>query len=1852
MSYVTAITPSVPSAIQEGGYYVVRLIPNNDVYQLHYDYSPAGPSVTQYGTPVTLSWSSTDTSVVTVDQDGVITSHAAGLAYITATDVNDATLTMTYKVYVTGLIPADGHTALYPGEQVNFNSSPFANTITLTSSPAGIVTFTTPVAYQYRMTAANNLAAVSNVTATITSSSGASYSAAFKVLAPIMSDPTSSLSYTFSDGITKLTAPTGYTQISATYPLTNQGSLPVIAPSTSLTVGLTLPAGVDASTLIVTNPNTTFLSTTKNSNTNYSFYLTASANPPQFAYIYIYNPSGTYYACIKTRALRSWPATASITAISPINVPTNDAITTVNVGPGNELEVYAYGYRSSGASFWIDATFTSSDPSIATVSRSAYAKGLIQGVSPGTVTITATASDTKNGTFTSTRTFTVQSVAVTGVNDISGASSVEVGSTITLSTSVTPADASNKTITWSSDATGVATVDSSTGVVTGVAVGTATITATSADGSYTKTKSVTVFATVSVTGVNDISGASTVAVGSTITLSASVTPADATNKTITWSSGATEVATVDASGVVTGVSAGTATITATSADGSYTKSKSVTVVVPVTGVNDISGASSVVVGSTITLSTSVSPADATNKTITWSSSSTGVATVDASGVVTGVSGGTAIITATSADGSYTKTKSVTVTVPVTGVSDVSGASTVAVGSSITLSASVTPGNATNQTITWSSGATGVATVDASGVVTGVSAGTATITATSADGSYTKTKSVTVVVPVTSVNDISGASSVVVGSTITLSTSVSPADATNKTITWSSGSTGVATVDASGVVTGVSAGTVTITATSADGSYTKTKSVTVTAAIVAATGVSLDESAFTKYVGQTMQLTATVSPPGASNAAVSWTSSAESVATVDASGLITAVSAGTATITATTSDGGFTASATATIIEDVSSVTLTSASGYNVLRVGGTLQLTPDYSPSGAVAVSTVWSSSDESIATVSSTGLVTCVATTATTGTNVVITHTVTTSSGTVGTNVTLAILYEFTGFETTTGFSVSDDSNAGYIQRGDEININHTQAVTFTALIPSNTGMGYDVSYSSSNTAVLAKQVDKYGNESNATFDVVGTGQTVISASAYGVTATQTVTVVDEPFVALTGFSVGTQNNAATTIAQGGTLQLVATPVPAGASYSAAYWSIVSSTSTGATVDPITGLLTAGSTDGEVVVRASYDGGIAQDFTVSVSIPPVAVTGLSNITAAGGLTYVAPGSTLQLSATISPPEASNKTINWTSSDTTKATVSSTGLVTGVALASSVTITATSAADGSYVKTYDLRIGVPVSGIEDISGASSILKNATARLTCSVSPANAAVTTITWSSSNSSVASVDSSGVVTAIDGGTAVTNAAGVVTGVSGNTATITATSVEGGYSATHDVTVTVLPTGVSGITDPSGNSRFIDVPRGGSRQLYGIFEPSNATNQSMTWVSSNTAIATIDASGVITGVAKGTCGVRGRSTYNSNMTSTATITVYIPVSGMNPITHSGANDQLVLGSGVQLSCAGVIPSDADNKSYSWSSSHPDFVVVDSRGYVAIRSAMPENEFTITATSADGGFTATKTFTVYRPLGGVSPITAPGRAIAVGVNNTLQLTLPLLPSNATTQTVTWTSSNPSKISISPTGLCTGVEVTGKKETITITASITEPLTNTTFTRTYPMTCPIIYIQSLSAISIFDSSGSRFNSSTLIHGNSYRFETAINPVDASYRNMGITWSVSDPANASIDSSGNLTFTGYPKALKVFATTVSTNKLKKANRTLKVVVMPTGFQSPITTNTGSFTVNPKKTIILKPVILPLQATNRKLIYTSSNPAVATVTTSGTVKGVALGSTTITITSAVDSSITTTVTVTVA
>ena len=229
--------------------------------------------------------------------------------------------------------------------------------------------------------------------------------------------------------------------------------------------------------------------------------------------------------------------------------------------------------------------------------------------------------------------------------------------------------------------------------------------------------------------VNCTGGGSNVGTVNKPSYSYEVTPVGSLVSAITGTCGAGATLQVTTAGVVS-ASCGTSNVAVSSVSLSPTSST-------ITSANG-----------TVQLTATIAPSNATNKNVTWASSNTTVATVSSTGLVTGLSNGSATITVTTADGSKKATCAITVnisttTVAVTGVAVSPTSVSVPAGSTTTLVATISPSNATNKSVSWTSNNTVAATVSSSGVVTGIAAGSATITVTTADGAKTATCAVTV-----------------------------------------------------------------------------------------------------------------------------------------------------------------------------------------------------------------------------------------------------------------------------------------------------------------------------------------------------------------------------------------------------------------------------------------------------------------------------------------------------------------------------------------------------------------------------------------------------------------------------------------------------------------------------------------------------------------------------------------------------------------------------------------------------------------------------------------------------------------------------------------------------------------------------------------------------------------------------------------------------------------------------------------------------------------------------------------------------------------------------------------------------
>lgn len=427
----------------------------------------------------------------------------------------------------------------------------------------------------------------------------------------------------------------------------------------------------------------------------------------------------------------------------------------------------------------------------------------------------------------------------------------------------------------------------------------------------------------------------TIKEGEAFILTKTVKPSDATNKNVKWETSDPSVATV-IEGTVLGLKAGSCYVKIISEDGERTAVCNVTVTASVFGISLKQKAMTVGVGESADLEVVFIPENASNRAVKWSSSDDSVAKVNASGTVQGVSTGNTTITATAVDGGATATCYVTVVSKVSEVTLNHSELYLSVGDTESLIATVKPDNATNKKIKWTSSDSSVVTVDSNGKISAVNLGQATITATSEEGGKTATCVVNVIVPVTGISLNMTSITLSIGGYTTLTPIITPSNASIKTVNWISSNDTVASVSGNGIVTAKSAGSATIKAQTVDGGFTATCVVTVISKV---TGVKLSDTSIKLLPGDKKTISVSIEPSDATNKEYTIASSSPSVATVDKSGVVTAVSLGEATITVTTSDGGYTATCSVKVV-DISSFV---SASYN----GGSMMVSNDLILSGS-----------------------------------------------------------------------------------------------------------------------------------------------------------------------------------------------------------------------------------------------------------------------------------------------------------------------------------------------------------------------------------------------------------------------------------------------------------------------------------------------------------------------------------------------------------------------------------------------------------------------------------------------------------------------------------------------------------------------------------------------------------------------------------------------------------------------------------------------------------------------------------------------------------------------------------------
>ena len=893
----------------------------------------------------------------------------------------------------------------------------------------------------------------------------------------------------------------------------------------------------------------------------------------------------------------------------------------------------------------------------------------------------------------------------------SGKLNMTVGTQETFKVMVQPKSAANKNLQWKSSNTAVVSVSNEEVSSSGIA-----------SAKLTAIKEGTVKITYSTTDGSDISGSFTVVVSPLVSslklnqyvksiapnsqgekLVATVSPSGAGNQVLKWFSSDERVCTVDRNGVLTPVSQGECYISVATTDGSdIVKTCRLVVANKAKSLSISSTSTTIANGKVVALYATVTTTDGTkHDAVKWTSSDTKVATVDDDGVVTAKYPGTTTIKATTVDGTNkTVSCKVTVTQKITKIT-LSEKINVNVGKTATLKATYTPSYATDTKLTWSSADSSIAKVSSEGVVTAVKVGVVKITCKNSDGSAVAHCMVHVVIPPTGISLNLTSKQFWKGEGVQLYATVTPNEATDKSVIWSTSNANVATVNASGYVTAVAGGSCVIYAKNSAGQTASCK-ITVNEN---ATGIKIDEIVKVMYVGQIDKITATVLPLTATNRNVLWDSTDKSVVAVESDGTLKALKTGNCTIYAVSEDGGHIASCKVTVEPkvDVKGISLDRSSV--TINVGETFQFLGMLIPSNASEKRIKWSSDNTSVVTISSTGVIKGVKS----GTAVI---SATSYDGNYTAKCKVTVVQQVTGVKLS---SSSEKISVG-------------KSKTLTCTVAPSTASNPAVVWSSSN--------EKVATVSNGVITAKKAGSAVITVKTVdgGYTAACNVTVI----VPVTGVSVSVSS---VKVPKGETRVISAAVTPSNATNKTVKWS--SSNEKVAKIDSTTGKITGVSTGTATITCKTSDG----SFKAKCSVTVVQLVEKVKLDA----TYVnlQAGKYKTLTAKISPSSASNTKVKWKSSNKKVAEVSSKGVVKAIG-AGTATITAYSA-DGNAKVTCKVTVTQPATGIKLSEKKATVAIGKKITLKAKVFPSNASNKKVTWISDNTERATVSSKGVVKGI---------------------------------------------------------------------------------------------------------------------------------------------------------------------------------------------------------------------------------------------------------------------------------------------------------------------------------------------------------------------------------------------------------------------------------------------------------------------------------------------------------------------
>ena len=635
-------------------------------------------------------------------------------------------------------------------------------------------------------------------------------------------------------------------------------------------------------------------------------------------------------------------------------------ITSVEMAVGSTLHLRAITSNGSVPLVWRTLDMSGKESNdIITVDED----GLVTALKEGTAKVEV--SQTIYGV-TKTATCTIRVVgAITKIELDPSSKTIGIGDLLTINAKITP-NINSASLKWiTSDAKIVSLEqqgDLST-TVKGQSEGVAVITAINQENVVVGSCMVTVKGDHSIKKITlSQTNVTTSLAEKTLVLYATITPPDAENEPIVWSSSDPSIATVDQKGLVTLRKAGTVTIICTARnDSTIAASCRVTITQNVTGIKLDQSNVTMNVGETFRLTYVIAPVNASNPAVTWTTTNKSVATVDKNGLVSakGV-GQTAIILKTN-EGGYMATCLINVNRVATAVKLDATSIVLNVGDYYNFETTITPADSTDKTLTWEISDKGVVAVSNRGKVIAKKVGVSVVMAKTKSGS-TAYCTVTVQQGVTGLKLDEHEEEIYIGDEWELTATVSPKNATNQDVKWTSSDKSVASVDKEGRVVGLKEGLTIITCTTVDGGYVDYCAIQVKPNIVDSEDLTINPESCQVGVGKTLKLTPVFTPAETTNQAVEWSSSNEAIVTVDEKGKIKGISVGEAVITCTAlDDGGAVGYCEVEVCEQIKEIALDNS--YLNMVVGDVRTIVPTVRPENAT-YGVVWESLNPEIAVV------------------------------------------------------------------------------------------------------------------------------------------------------------------------------------------------------------------------------------------------------------------------------------------------------------------------------------------------------------------------------------------------------------------------------------------------------------------------------------------------------------------------------------------------------------------------------------------------------------------------------------------------------------------------------------------------------------------------------------------------------------------------------------------------------------------------------------------------------------------------------------------------------------------------